>query len=136
MRIGIAGTLLLALTAVPSAPPLAEDGAQPAQETAPGTPVNFTWRFQKNSGGVARVKMFARARGNVWPSANTNWRMDGPGLYSFTTTCRHGEKMCYGGWKDGDTDSFWGTGFENDQGCSDCCYTCVRGQSPVIPLDP
>lgn len=102
----------------------------------PGTPVDLTWRFRNNSGGTVHVKMYARQRGIWWPTASTNWRMDGVGPYAFTISCRAGEKVCYGAWRSGNTDRYWGTGFQDRNGCDGCCYTCFEGQTTVYNLNP
>lgn len=102
----------------------------------PGTPVNLTWRFRNNSGGTVHVKMYARQRGIWWPTASTNWRMDGVGPHSFAISCRAGEKVCYGAWRSGNTDRYWGTGFQDRHGCDGCCYTCFEGQTTLYNLNP
>jgi hypothetical protein len=109
-------------------------GAAPPQP-APGTPVNFTWRFRNNSGSTVHVKMYARERRNWWPGANTNWRMDSVGPYSFTISCRYGEKVCYGAWQAGNTERYWGTGFQDQHGCESCCYACKEGQTTLYNLN-
>ena len=111
---------------------------QPPQRAAPapGTPVNFTWRFRNNTGGTVHVKMYARERRNWWPGASTNWRMDGVGPYAFTISCRYGEKVCYGAWQSGNTDRYWGVGFQDAHGCQNCCYACRQGQTTQYNLNP
>lgn len=101
----------------------------------PGTPVNLTWRFRNSSGGSVQVKMYARQRGIWWPTATTNWRMDGVGPYSFTISCRAGEKVCYGAWAVGNTDRYWGAGFQDRHGCENCCYACFEGQTTLYNLN-
>lgn len=101
----------------------------------PGTPVNLTWRFRNNTGGSVQVKMYARQRGIWWPTATTNWRMDGVGPYSFTISCRAGEKVCYGAWAVGNTDRYWGAGFQDRHGCESCCYACFEGQTTLYNLN-
>lgn len=105
-------------------------------EPAPGTPVNFTWRFRNNTGGAVHVKLYARERRNWWPTASTNWRMDGVGPYSFTISCLHSEKVCYGAWQSGNTDRYWGVGFQDQHGCQTCCYACRPGQTTLYSLNP
>jgi hypothetical protein len=130
---GLAWATIAALAAAAATPAKAQnDGAAPA----PGTPVDFTWRFRNKTGGSVQVKMYARARRNWWPSATTNWRMDSVGPYAFTIACRYGEKVCYGAWQVGNTDRYWGTGFQDRHGCESCCYVCKGGQTTIYNLNP
>ncbi len=101
----------------------------------PGTPVSLTWRFRNNTGGSVQVKMYARQRGIWWPTATTNWRMDGAGPHAFTISCRAGEKVCYGAWAVGNTDRYWGAGFQDRHGCESCCYACFEGQTTLYNLN-
>lgn len=117
----------------------AQDGLRAlgvAVAPAPGTPVNLTWRFRNNTGATVHVKMYARERNIWWPGAHTNWRMDHVGPFAFTISCRHGEKVCYGAWQAGNTDRYWGTGFQDKHGCQNCCYACREGQTTQYNLNP
>jgi hypothetical protein len=133
MRRWVLGSLAAAFAA--TAAPAGSETASPAQQLAPGTPVDFTWRFRNNTRGSVQLKMYARDRRNWWPGATTNWRLDSVGPYAFKISCRYGEKVCYGAWQVGNTDRYWGTGFQDRHGCESCCYPCRQGQTTLFNLN-
>ena len=63
--------------------------------------------------------------GRSWPGGTRFWYTPG---YDRTVVqrlaCQAGTNVCYGARVDGNSRSYWGVGFEGDQGCTACCTRC------------
>jgi hypothetical protein len=67
------------------------------------------------------LQFFSKTRrGHVWPSPGQQYNLSGDGTYELT--CKRGEKICFGAWRDYQ-DLYWGVG-RGENGCNNCCITC------------
>jgi hypothetical protein len=79
---------------------------------------------------------YSQDRSHVWPGGNQVYYLDDGETKSMSLSCDEGEKICYGAWVSGDKSTYWGTGPDNAETCSDCCYTCTGGNTEEINLVP
>jgi hypothetical protein len=63
-------------------------------------------------------------RNRAWPGGDQVYILSDSDVHSYRLNCRKGEKICYGAWRRGNRNSWWGAGYGAQQGCSDCCLTC------------
>jgi len=55
-------------------------------------------------------------------------------IHTYTLSCNRGEQICYGAWVRGNSDRYWGSGYDGQQRCSSCCLTCGHGDAAVFVL--
>ena len=102
-----------------------------AQQTA-----QMTWQFKSLHANIVDVKLFAKARGNQWPTTTTVWSLKDSEPHTVRITCQVNEQICYGAWVRGSNSAYWGVGKDGSAGCTNCCYRCVDGEVPLRTLNP
>ena len=55
---------------------------------------------------------------------------------SVPISCNAGANICYGAWVAGDDRVTWGVGPDDDDACSDCCYTCAAKTTATVKIGP
>jgi hypothetical protein len=80
------------------------------------------------------LEFYSQDRDHVWPGDNKVYYLDDGETKEIPISCRQGENICYGAWISNDKQTYWGTGPDNEEDCSDCCYTCDGGQTEEIQL--
>lgn len=80
---------------------------------------------QCNDGYSINYRFFDTTNNLVWPGTDRHYYTEFYNQrYTSTLTCRTGAKICFGG----ETGNLkWGVGLNEEQGCTDCCYTCQSG---------
>lgn len=74
----------------------------------------------------ASLRLDSQDRSSWWPGPRQAWAV-GPGqTFETTLSCNPGEKICYGGWRSENPDSFWARG-PNMAACENCCALCGSG---------
>lgn len=115
-----AGLLLMTCAAVAAAlPVLAAD-------------VTFVMRNEHPN--AVEVELYSQDRDYVWPGNNQVFYLDDGETKQIPLSCNEGESICYGAWVSGDRGTYWGTGPDNAETCSDCCYVCTGGETEEINL--
>lgn len=74
---------------------------------------------------VVHFQLFSQSRNVIWPGPSDVWVLDGWNQERFAFSCQEGEKICYGAWvANTEGTEYWGAGFDGEDGCSNCCFTC------------
>ena len=63
-------------------------------------------------------------RNRAWPGGNQVYILSDSAVHTYRLNCRKGGKICFGVWRRGNTNSWWGVGYGGRQGCTDCCLRC------------
>ena len=88
--------------------------------------------YHKNQVDVA---FYSQNRNHVWPGSGKVWVIKDYDVHTYSLNCIRGEKICYGAWVRGASASYWGSGKDGRQACSQCCFVCNGGETPVINLN-
>lgn len=83
--------------------------------------------FLSNHPNIVDVQLFAQERSNVWPGGSRVWTLKDSDRRWTTISCHYGEKICYGAGVRGNYNRYWGVSLDNNQGCSNCCFSCEGG---------
>lgn len=81
-----------------------------------------------------QVEFYSESRKHVWPGGNKVFVLRRGGTQRFALNCNAGEKICYGTWRTNGDDTYWGSGHDDRQHCSNCCFICGRGEARVSLL--
>lgn len=98
-------------------------------------PETLTWQVRSNYPYTVHFKLFSQSRNNEWPGGDNVWMLDDYEVKTISISCSYLEKICYGAWPVGDTNSYWGRGNEDDQACDDCCTYCDGGTTKIYNLN-
>lgn len=71
-------------------------------------------------------------RNRVWPGGSQIYLLNDSGAHTYRLNCRKGEKICYGAWRRGNPDSWWGAGYGGRKGCTNCCHICGGSASHTL----
>lgn len=63
----------------------------------------------------------------AWPGGDQIYLLNTSEFKSFRLGCNQGEKICYGAWRRGNANSYWGRGKGGRLACANCCMTCGSG---------
>ena len=96
----------------------------------------LTWSFRNNHENRVQLEFYSQNRDIAWPGGGEAYVLDDYDLHTFRLNCWEGEKICYGAWLDGDSDTYWGVGIDDKHGCEDCCVTCETADAGTRNLDP
>lgn len=94
----------------------------------------FTFNMRNSQYYAVEVELYAQNRRHVWPGAGEVYYLDDGESKQIYISCQRGEKICYGAWISGDTETFWGVGKDNQNRCRNCCYTCNGRGTRLIDL--
>lgn len=106
------------------------------QQDARVLPPSLTWHFKSTFYSRIELAFYSDDRRLKWPPGDQVYYVESGTSADIRLSCQIGQRICYGAWPSGNTDSFWGVGYTARQGCSNCCYTCNGGESDVISLNP
>ncbi len=95
---------------------------------------DVTFQMMNSHPNAVEVELYSQDRDYVWPGNNQVYLLDDGETKQIPLACDQGEKICYGAWVSGDKTTYWGTGPENAETCTDCCYTCQGGSTEEINL--
>lgn len=113
-------------------------GTMVCNATAPPTtdPNSIMWHFQNRTPYTIGLAFYSQERDYAWPGYNQAYNLLANNSQTFPLSCVAGEHICYGAWYMNDpTGIYWGAGFNREQGCQNCCYTC-GSSPPLLPIDP
>jgi len=71
-------------------------------------------------------------RNRVWPGGSQIYLLKDSNVHTYRLNCRKGEKICYGAWRRGNPDSWWGAGYGGRKGCTNCCHICGGSASHTL----
>jgi hypothetical protein len=95
----------------------------------------MTFRFQSFYKYRVQVKLYSQSRpAHEWPGGGDAYGLDDDESYDIELSCQRGERICFGAWVTGTGAHYWGAGDDGRAGCTDCCYTCDGGETPLITL--
>lgn len=93
--------------------------------------IRFIVSDRCNDATEVDYRFFDTANNKLWPSSEEFFytrKYKKP--YLSVLRCDRGAYVCYGA---SSGDKYWGVGLNNEQGCTDCCYSC-RGQVVRLKL--
>jgi len=96
----------------------------------------MTWNFVSNHPNRVQFELYSQSANHAWPGGGKAYVLDDYDRHATRIECSAGELICYGAWVDGDSNTYWGSGLDDQEGCEKCCYTCGDGDTPLISLDP
>lgn len=102
---------------------------------APAPADEMTWHVRSYYPYVVSLEFYSEDRNHVWPGGGKVYVLDDSEVHSYTLSCNPGEDICFGAWVRGNTDKYWGVGYDNSQDCSDCCYYCDNIDTDVRNLN-
>lgn len=97
---------------------------------------DITFNLQSQHPNVVSLEFYSQNRNAAWPGDGQVYIMDDYNTQSYKLNCQAGEQICYGAWVRNQSQSYWGVGMDDGNYCTDCCYTCNGGSTPVITLNP
>lgn len=71
-------------------------------------------------------------RNRVWPGGSQIYLLKDSNVHTYRLNCRKGEKICYGAWRRGNSNSWWGVGYGGQKGCTNCCHICGGSASHTL----
>lgn len=114
-------------------------GDETVSPPGPGQPSVLAFSVEDgcNDGSDIQYRFFEQRNGSLtghrWPGGGRVYVT--PRLGESVTTrlsCDAGTYACYGAEPRSGGASYWGSGIDGDQGCTDCCYSCpVSGERAV-----
>lgn len=103
----------------------------------PGQAQFIDWQFKSEYPHVVEFSLYSQHRHDYsWPGPGRVYVLRDASVHSVRTACLVGETLCYGAWVKNREDIYWGTGYNNAQRCSHCCYSCDGRDTGVIRLTP
>ena len=96
---------------------------------------NVTFRVKNDYPYRVQMAFYSQNRNAVWPGNGQAYTLQNSRVHEFPLHCRPGERICYGGWVEGNARRYWGVGLGNKQRCSGCCYTCSGNITKIIELE-
>lgn len=98
---------------------------------------SLSWTFDNATEVNLSLEFYSRDRDRVWPGEDQVFII-GPsdGARTYELDCNQGETICYGAWVRGDAETSWGSGFNGQRTCGDCCAICGGGVAEPVELTP
>ena len=93
--------------------------------------INFTITDGCNNGVSINYKFYDETNNLVWPSSTTYYYTTALNAsYSSNLSCLEGANVCYGARSTlNGGQIYWGVDLDNSKSCTNCCITCVNGNS-------
>jgi len=96
----------------------------------------LTWYFESNHPNAVSLEFYSQDRNAAWPGGGEVYVIRDWERHTYTLSCNYGEQICFGEWVRGDSDSYWGVGYNGEQWCGSCCYAGGYGDTQVEVLNP
>lgn len=81
------------------------------------------------------VELSSASRGHRWPGDDQVYLLEKDAKKSLRLTCEAGERICWGGWRNGDDGVTYGIGPDGDRQCRDCCFICVEKTTATVAVE-
>jgi hypothetical protein len=106
----------------------------PALATQPAAAADMTWTVRSDIDYEVGLAFYRSEGGYSWPGGGQMYPLRGSQSRTYTTSCHHGERICWGAWPVHErAEIHWGVGHENRYSCRGCCYICGES-NPTIRL--
>jgi len=86
------------------------------------------WTFRSEAPYKVYIEFYSDDRDRVWPGNGEVYYIADNNDHTYKICGYRGEKICYGAWVSGNSDTYWGVGKDARNRCRDCCYTCGDGR--------
>jgi hypothetical protein len=96
---------------------------------------SITFLIQSDHPNIVSVEFYSQNSSTAWPGGDEVYVIKDNQVNSYPLSCSSGETICYGAWVKGNESSYWGTGRGGKNSCSDCCYVCSGGETPIRVLN-
>lgn len=96
--------------------------------------LTMTFRIQSLHPNRVQISFYAQSRNVEWPGGGEAFVLGDSEVHEMPLACQNGERICYGAWLVGDTNTRWGVGVTGREGCRDCCYVCSTNDPEQITL--
>ena len=93
----------------------------------------MTWHVRSESSHTVHLQFYSDS--HVWPSSDRVYIIDDADVHDYDLSCATGEKVCYGAWVKNHSSSYWGSGYDGQEACDSCCFTCGGGPLPTMVLN-
>ncbi len=94
-----------------------------------------TWQVRSFHPKVVDVAFYSESRKAEWPGGGKVYTITNYNVQTYKLSCIAGEKVCYGAWVRNNDKRYWGRGHGGKQACTNCCFTCDGGKTPVMNLN-
>jgi 3',5'-cyclic AMP phosphodiesterase CpdA len=95
---------------------------------------SLTFLIQSEHPNIVSVEFYSQSSKTSWPGDGEVYIIDTNQVHSYPLSCDPGELICFGAWVKGDSNTYWGAGPNGKEACSDCCYRCEGGETPIRVL--
>ena len=103
--------------------------------TAAAQAESLTFQIRSNHENVVSLEFYSQDRSVAWPGDGSVYVLEDYDVHTFALSCRSGEDICYGAWVRNRSSTYWGVGYNNEQYCESCCWTCDGSTTSVINLN-
>lgn len=100
----------------------------------PTTTEEITWNIKNHYRQSIMVEFYSQHRNAAWPGGGRAYVLEPGESGSYDLPCRSTEKICYGAWVRADSDIYWGSGMDDQEGCQECCMICEKGSTFSLTL--
>lgn len=97
---------------------------------------SFTFQVRSYHPNIVQLEFYSQNSNRAWPGGSRAYELKDYKVHEYRLNCRRGEKICFGAWVKGNSNTYWGVGAHNRNRCSNCCYTCNGGRTEIRNLQP
>lgn len=105
--------------------------ALPPIRLASQTMDTMTWHMRNATSSTVGISFYSQGRSGEWPGNGKAYELEAYERHAYTLRCVRGEDICYGAWIVGHPSTYWGSGVDDDEACSDCCAKCGDGDEEI-----
>jgi hypothetical protein len=99
---------------------------------AKNTVPTIVWHLTSEYPYTIAVVFYSADATLKWPPGDQVYLINPSESRDIHLSCQEGQRICYGAWPNGNTDTYWGVGFGGRNGCTDCCYICDGTETRLI----
>lgn len=115
------------LTAILGAGPDSPPPTSPTVNVNSPPPNGLTINVKSLDPRRVRLEFYSQNYSRAWPGGDKSYVLADSEFHEYNISCQQGEKICYGAWREGNANSYWGVGRNDKQSCTGCCMTCGTG---------
>ncbi len=102
----------------------------------PADAEEITWRFKSEHQNTVSLEFYSQDRNHVWPGNGKVYTIDDWDTHAYTLSCRNNELICFGAWVRNQSNTYWGSGYDDKHSCENCCARCGQGDVQTQVLNP